>query len=116
MPDTGTIDLGKEPQKLDKVVTESESKTYYPTLRINDVPGLDDLPEGEFTFTAKGKLASYSENLKDGTCSCEIEIHSITPVAQKSAKKSKPADERLDESLDKIAQDKADAYEEDSQD
>lgn len=110
MPNNGMIDLGSKPQEIGKASTPSEDKTYYPTLRISNVEGLDDLPDGEFTFTAKGEVVSHSEDLKNGTCSCEIEIHSISPNAKK-VKKVKDAGERLDDSLDKIAKHKIDDYE-----
>ncbi len=106
MPNDGMIDLGSKPSEMKSEMPAKDS-TYYPTLRINNAEGLDNLPDGEFTFTAKGKLVSYSEDIKNGTCSCEIEIHSISPSTKK-AKKVKDGGERLDESLDKIAKHKMD--------
>lgn len=111
MANDGMIDLGRKPEKLGKPEVAKDPKVYYPTLHLNNIEGLDDLPEGEFTFTGKGKLVSYSENLETGTCSCELEIRSISPSSKK-VKKSKDAGERLDDSFDEIAKNKADAYDE----
>ncbi len=108
MPNDGMIDLGSKPSEM-KTEMPSKDSTYYPSLRIDNVEGLDDLPEGEFTFTGKGKLVSYTESMRNGksTCSCEIEVHSIKPSTKK-AKPVKDGGERLDESLDKIAKHKMD--------
>ncbi len=101
--DSGTIDLGSKPSE-DKMAMPSKDSAYYPSLHINNVDGLDNLPDGEFTFTGKGKLISYTESMRNGknTCSCEIEVHSIKPLDEGS-KKSKDGGDRLDESLDEIA-------------
>jgi len=106
------INLGKSPSETEVMPPgKKDGEKYFPTLRISDVEGLADLPEGEFTFTAKGKMISYSEDLKRGTCSVELEVHSIEP-SSKNVKKSKEADERLDESFDKIAKKKSKDYDE----
>lgn len=111
MPNNG-IDLGSKPAKeMAEVKMAPDKKVYYPSIRVNDAEGLDELPEGEFTFTGTGKVVSYTESVRDGkeTCSCEIEIHNIKPSTKKT-KKSKDAGERLDESLDKIAKKKSNDY------
>ncbi len=116
MPNDG-IDLGSKPGKEMSEAKVAQKEVYYPTLHLSNVDGLDELPEGEFTFTGKGKVISYTESTRDGkdTCSCELEIHSIKPT-NKKVKKEKDADDRLNDSLNKIAKKKADAYEEDSED
>ncbi len=115
MPNDGMIDLGNKP---DKEMTEKAAlaprEVYYPSIHLSNVDGLEDLPDGEFTFTGKGKVVSYTESTRDGkeTCSCEIEIHGIKPSTKK-VKKVKDAGERLDDSFDKIAKKKSEAYEDD---
>lgn len=112
MPNDG-IDLGSKPGKEMSAAKPSPAKeVYYPSIHVRDAEGLEDLPDGEFTFTGKGKVVSYTETERDGkeTCSCEIEIHSIKPSTKK-LRKAKEADERLDDSFNKIAKKKADAYE-----
>lgn len=116
MPNEG-IDLGNKPGKeMSKEAAMAPREVYYPTLHLSNVDGLDELPEGEFTFTAKGKVTSYTERVTDGkkSCSCELEVHNIKPSTKKM-KKEKDADERLDDSFDKIAKKKAKAYEEDEE-
>ncbi len=107
MPNDG-IDLGSKPAKeMSEAKISPAKEVYYPSINVRDAEGLDDLPEGEFTFTGKGKVVSYTESMRDGkeSCSCEIEIHSIKPSTKKT-KKTKDGGERLDESLDKIAKHK----------
>ena len=117
MPNDG-IDLGRKPAKeMSDAKPMPAREVYYPSITVHDAEGLGELPEGEFTFTGKGKVISYTESTRDGkdTCSCEIEIQSIKPSTKK-VKKEKDADDRLNDSLNKIAKKKADAYEEDSED
>lgn len=117
MPNDGMIDLGKKPGKeMTEKAALAPREVYYPSINVHDVEGLDDLPEGEFTFTGKGKVVSYTESTRDGkeSCSCELEIHSIKPSNNKE-KKVKEADERLEDSFKKIAKKKADAYEDDEE-
>lgn len=106
------IDLSRKPAKeMTEKAAMAPREVYYPSINLHDVEGLEELPEGEFTFTGKGKVVSYTESMRDGkeSCSCEIEIHSIKPSTKK-VKKEKDAGERLDASFDKIAKKKSDAY------
>jgi hypothetical protein len=79
----GMIDLGKKPEPCcDSPKTDSKApKVYYPSLYVSGIDALDGLPDGEFTFTGKGKVVSKTESTRDGkkTCSCDIEIHAIKP-------------------------------------
>lgn len=109
------IDLSSKPAKeMTEKAAMAPREVFYPTLHLSNVEGLEDLPEGEFTFTGKGKVVSYTERVTDGkkSCSCQLEVHGISPSVKK-AKKVKEADERLEDSFNKIAKKKADAYEED---
>lgn len=113
--DAGWIDLG---QKYDPKEVEAEvagPKVNFPTMFIThkmDDSGnaLDDLPDGEFEFTAKGNIISYKEDNKARTCQCEIEVTAIKPSTTK-AKATKSADQGLDEALTQAEQDKADEAE-----
>lgn len=96
------VDLAK---KSDTLATASPAKPSYPTLFLSDVPQLDDLPDGEFTFEAVGKVVRHTETEDesgDRHCDCTIEIHSIEPKSVKG--KQSKAD--LGDALDKIAEDK----------
>lgn len=100
----GFIDLGKTYNpKAEIAVKEQGPKTSYPTLfvshDIKDDGGLNDLPDGEFEFVGKAKIVSYKENMKDGTCQCEIEVMAIKPSTKKT-KKSKTAEDSLDSAFD----------------
>jgi len=96
------IDLGISPAVSADVPISADvpvkapAKVSYPTLYLGDVPELGDLPEGVFTFTATGRVVSYTETNREGKkkCSCEIEVHSIEP---KSKVKSKGLAEALDD-------------------
>jgi hypothetical protein len=110
--DNGYIDLGKKYNSgaelsVDKKPKESVS---YPTLFVShdmkDGSGLDELPDGEFEFTGKARIVSYKENMKDGTCQCEIEVMGIKP-STKRAKKAKTSEENLDSALDEVVKKKA---------
>ncbi len=99
-----TIDLGKKyGEEMAASKPMDSKKVSYPTLYIS---GVDDLSgiEGEFTFTAKGKVVSCTESTRDGKTnySCELEVHSITP----QGKAKKDSGESLDEAMDTIAADK----------
>lgn len=99
-----SVDLGK-------AIEADESNVHYPCLYLNDVPELDDLPDDLFKFEGVGKLISHTEKIDpDGTrhCSCEIEVHSIEPMGD-----NKPTD--LGKALDKIASDKMDDDDEESE-
>lgn len=110
MKDSGYIDLGQkyDPSEIKK--EETGPKVNYPTMFIRhkmegkDNP-LDSLPDGEFTFQGKGKIVSYKENNKDGTCECEIEVTGIKPDEPK-AKAKKDSGDSLDSALDEVAKKK----------
>lgn len=107
----GFIDLGKTYNpKAEVALKESTPKTSYPTLFVShdmkDDGGLDQLPDGEFEFVGKGKIVSYKENMKDGTCQCEIEVMAIKPSSKK-AKKAATAEDSLDSAFEKTIKAKA---------
>lgn len=99
-----TIDLGKTPGDMkDSPPTKDSKKPYYPSVYITDIQGADDLPTGEFSFSAKGKVVSKSirENSNGKkTTSIEIEVHEITPD------KSEDSGDSLDKALTKVAKKK----------
>lgn len=110
--DNGYIDLGKkynmggDMPAMDKKPKETIS---YPTLFVShdmkDGSGLNELPDGEFEFTGKARIVSYKENMKDGTCQCEMEVMAIKPSTKK-AKKTKSSEDSLDEALTEVAKKK----------
>lgn len=96
------MDLGKTLDSTAiKPMEETKGKKYYPSIHISDVKGMDDLPDGEFEFTGKGRVLSMTHNKKNGTCSCEIEIMDLEPGDE-----SEPG-ESLDKTLKKIESKKA---------
>jgi len=61
---------------------EEESKISYPTLYITSDERIA-LPEGEFTFTAKGRVVERAENERDEDAPryrYEIEVKAMEPV------------------------------------
>lgn len=76
------IELGKNlddtvPQAV--VETKPEKKKYYPTVYIDNIPGLEKLPE-EGCILIDYKRRSMTINKRKGkkpTCSVELEIHTI---------------------------------------
>lgn len=126
--DEGMIDLGKPMSKDSPMVmgdgasTSKSSKTVYPTLFIQDVDELDDLPEGEFYFMAKGKVTRHTEedpvdaDEAGSHCSCEITVMSMKPLGDaaeqmQAAEDSEESGDGLAETLDKMEKSKADAEE-----
>lgn len=87
----------------------SGDKTSYPTLYVSGIKKEGDLPDGEFTFTGKGKLVSKTETNRNGkeTYSFEIEVHDLTPTSKAVKSKEKDSGEALDEALTKIETDKS---------
>lgn len=87
------IDLGKKPEAPCKVSESAkpckEPKVYYPSLYINGTESLN-LPDGEFTFTARGRKVSETERIDKVSdkeeYSCEIEVMGIDDI--KAAKES----------------------------
>lgn len=125
------IDLGTEVSaSADPLSTSKKPKTVtvktYPSLFLKDIPELDDLPDGEFYFLAKGQVVRHTEeNPVSGTaqddgegeggdygkgCSCEISVISMKPVADvaKGVVNPKAPEAGLDEALTQIEQDKED--------
>lgn len=68
---------------------EDTSKKSYPTLYVSGIEE-NELPEGEFSFTGKGKVVSSTESTRNGkkVCSFELEVMEIEPD-QKAKKKAK---------------------------
>lgn len=103
--DSGYIDLGKSYDTSAKIAEDPKNKVSYPSVYIThdmegEGAGMDEVPdEGEATI--KYRIVSYKEDLKNGTCSCEIEIMGFKPSATK-AKKQKSSDDSLDEALTNI--------------
>jgi hypothetical protein len=95
------MDLGTSLEKTSSPMGEEsgKSKKYYPSIHISGVKGLEDLPDGEFEFTGKGRVVSMTHNKKAGTCSCEIEVMDL-----EAGDKAESAD--LEDSLDKVLTDK----------
>ena len=84
------MDLGvkHEPVKA-MIAKEDTKKKSYPTLYVNGIEE-NELPEGEFSFTGKGKVVSSTESTRNGkkVCSFELEVMEIEPD-QKAKKKAK---------------------------
>lgn len=77
--------LGAKIPKLSEIAISPSSKekdrVVYPTLYVQDIKGMDKLPDGVFSFTGKGRVATMKHNKKDGTCTCEIEVIDFTPTS-----------------------------------
>ncbi len=114
----GMVDLGSKPSEA-KSMEIPKDKVYYPSIHLDDVYELDDLPDGEFYFTGKGKVTRHTETEdEDGTrhCSCDIEIQGIKPTGSAApAKKAKDSGDMLSEKLDEMESSK-EADSEDAQD
>ena len=124
----GMIDLGHDISATNDPMggvpsskTKPVSEKSYPSLSIQDIPELDNLPDGEFYFVGKGQVTRHTEDTpvdsapqEDG-CSCEITVMSMKPVGSAaesvSANGEKDSGEKLSDALDSIAQKKADAAE-----
>lgn len=102
----GMVDLGSKPSEIKASEPSPKDKVYYPSIHLNDVYELDDLPDGEFYFTGKGKVTRHSETTdEDGTqhCSCDIEIQGIKPTGSAApAKKGKDSGDMLSDTLDEM--------------
>lgn len=104
------IDLGKsyEPKSIEAEVP-AEDKKSYPTLYIehgDESSALNDLPdEGEAVI--KYRIVRYTEDLKNDTCRCELEVLGLKPMGEQKQKKSKSSEESLDEALSGIQAKKA---------
>jgi len=83
-----TLDLGSkcEPLKCcspEAEKAEGETRINYPTVWLNDLPGLDKLPDGEFTATVKFKKTRSVEEEKTEngktteSCSATLDLLSI---------------------------------------
>lgn len=82
-----TINLGYEAPDYGELATaapepeEKKTKTHYPSFYIHDAPkelmGLTDEGEALITFKVVNKTMSDREGKK--SCSCELEVQSITP-------------------------------------
>ncbi len=99
------INLGKKIDYPSDVKPAEPTNPVYPTLYIRDVDGLEDLPDGEFTFVATGKVVMSKEEMRNDVkeCSYEIEVHSIKPSTTKDG--SKPSEVSLAEALDEMEAD-----------
>lgn len=102
-----TINLGRKPSEPSALsAKEPESKEYFPSIYLSESSKeVNGLPEGEFSFSGKGKVVSRTESTTNGKTrySCEIEIHEITPEG-----KAKDSDKSLDDSLTEIESKKMD--------
>lgn len=109
----GMIDLGQSMKSMGEAVPMKGDEVNYPTLHLSDVDELHDLPDGEFYFTAKGRVTRHEDSAPvngKAHCSCDIAVMGIKITGQpKSKSKSQPdAEERLGDALDTIAKKKAD--------
>ena len=95
-----------------EVVSENKTsdREFYPSFYINNVKGMERLPDGEFSFTGKGRVVSMTHNKKAGTCSCEIEVMDLTPEGKSKSTKS------LEDSLDEIEESKAEEVDDEMED
>lgn len=76
-----TIDLGRKSTSGPMEAKVEKNRVYYPNVYISNVKGLK-LPEGDFEFTGKARVTSKTENMKDETCSYDLELMSITPSGE----------------------------------
>jgi len=103
-----TIDLGRKSPSGPVAVNEEKNKVYYPNVYISNVKGLK-LPEGDFEFTGRARVTSKTENMKDETCSYDLELMSITPNGESE-------DNDLEETMNRKAKKKMDEEESDEYD
>ncbi len=102
-----TIDLAEKNSDDHAMPVEETSggdSTWYPSIYVSDNEALTDIPE-EGTAEIKYRLKRVTETktLENGekkeSCSCEIEILSITPKAG-SEKSEKSSDDAIEEGLE----------------
>jgi len=133
--EAGMIDLGKTVELPTALGSKGsgQTSTHYPTLNISDIPELDNLPDGEFYFMAKGQVTrhvketpiggadgedstdEYDEAASAGGignsehCSCEITVIAMKPI-NGDEEESEPQDSgaKLDATLSEIEKKKAD--------
>lgn len=106
------IELGKStdmPTAVPAPVDEKKPEKYYPTLYIDNIAGLEQLPE-EGCILIDYKRRSLTVNKRKGkkpTCSVELEIHTI--CMPKDYEDTNDAEDIVDELVKK-------AYSEDEED
>lgn len=105
--DNEFINLGRSYGDEMKIETSPSpaKRIDYPTLYIRHKSGesdLDELPDGEFEFVARGRIKRYTEDYEQDSCSCEIEVIAIKPMTKK-AKKSRNVEKDLDSAFEEIA-------------
>lgn len=108
-----TIDLGKTFESLPDLEAADPKEASYPTFFVGGVDGIENLPDGDFDFSGKGRVSSCKE-VTDRTgkkvYSCEIEVYEITPEdGGKSPTPKKDSGDMLSAKMDEIAQKKSDA-------
>lgn len=104
-----TIDLGRKSPSMPMPVKEEKNKIYYPNVYISSVKGLELPDDGEFEFTGRARVTSKTENMKDETCSYDLELMSITPTGPGE-------DDDLEETMKRKAKKKMDEEEVDEYD
>lgn len=97
------IDLGQPYGELTQASPSAPKKVNYPTVYIRGVKSLD-LPAGNFSFSATGKVVSKTERTTSNvkTCDYEIEIQTIKPEGKSTS--------GLKEKLDSIENSKSEEY------
>lgn len=103
-----TIDLGRKSPSGPIEPKAEKNKVWYPNVYISNVKGLK-LPDGEFEFTGRARVTSKTENMKDETCSYDLELMSITPIGPGE-------DDDLEETMKRKAKKKMDEEEVDEYD
>lgn len=88
--------LGAKIPKLSEIaispLSKEKDRVVYPTLYVQDIKGMDKLPDGVFSFTGKGRVATMKHNKKDGTSTCEIEVIDFTPTSNQKGSSEGLAD------------------------
>lgn len=103
------IDLGQKPMEAGpQNATPNKSKKYYPTLYINNVDGLKDMPSSGYAlikYKRKGATIGEDDKLK----SADLEVQEICLPKGSGASGE---DETLEDAMKNMMEDKKSSYDE----
>lgn len=105
-----TIKLGRKAGEPPMGMTMSQSETHYPSFYVDNVPGIESLPD-EGVMTIRYKVCSKNTSERDGKKSVSVSIDVVAiedAEASEAGEKEKDSDDKPDlsisasEALDKI--------------
>jgi hypothetical protein len=109
-----SIDLGRKmamPEPVTASKDEEKDTTHYPTLYVDDVEALGDIPEeGEMTIRYKKVGSSVSETGGKKHHSCTLEVRKVMDVTGDESDDSQQESDDKDrgDALDKLAGEESD--------